>query len=643
MLSSIFLLAAAVQKDAPMVVDGALCHAERLMVATSSAAAETSIRDAGYKIIARFPDIGYVTVMVPPGAVPEARDRLRGRPGIARVDLDYAKKLAYTPNDPLWTNQWHMRTIKADQAWDRSLGAPVIIVAVIDTGLNVAHPDLAANVWVNIHEVPGNGIDDDGNGYIDDINGYDFANNDATLEDLGHGTPCAGLVGAIQDNGIGVSGVAPRAKIMGLKATNDNGLLFDSYLVPAYFYAASMGAKVLSMSYFSDRVSHAERLALDYCHRSGILPVAAAGNDDTLYPYYPAAYESVLAVAATGTGTDKAGFSDYGSWVDVAAPGVSLTTTATNGYTNGFGGTSGACPHVAGLAALLFASNPNATNHTVRAAIEDSATLVTQVPYGEYSNYGIIECRAAMSANLDTPAPPKPCVVRYVTPTNAEVLGQVPGTMRVYGRGFQEPRNIVARLDNTTVQVVRRSRDYIDLAMPNRTGNLAIVVDGRLVGTSRITSTTQVVYGACEAGTKGAMLYYGTGARMAFADGAAAICTRRNDGRIYVQSTFRRVVNAPAAANNGSSLLLRRRYTATTGGTENVYLYDWSSGSFPYGNFVLVRSGPVPTTWTTTSIPLTNLARFIDFEGTVYALIDTGGIDAGGELHLDQFNLVKPR
>jgi len=642
MLTSLIFLATA-QKDGPMVVDGALCHPERLMVELAGTQGETSIRDAGYKVIGRAPEIGYVTVKIPPGAVVEARNRLRGRPGIARVDLDHAKQLAYTPNDPLWTNQWHMRTIKADLAWDWGIGAPVIIVAVIDTGLNVNHPDLAANVWVNIHEIPGNNVDDDGNGYIDDINGYDFANLDATLEDLGHGTPCAGLVGAIQDNGIGGSGVAPRAKIMGLKATNDSGLLFDSYLIPAYFYAASMGAKVLSMSYFSDRVSNAERLALDYCERSGILPVAAAGNDDTLYPYYPAGYESVLAVAATGMTTDKASFSDYGSWVDVAAPGVSLTTTATNGYTNGFGGTSGACPHVAGLAALLFASNPSATNKTVRAAIEDSATLVTQSPYGEYSNYGIVDARGAMEAILTTPAPPKPCVARYITPTNAEVPGQIAGTMRIYGRGFQPPRNVVAKLDNTTVQIVRRSRDWVDLAMPNRTGNLVVTVDGLLVATSRITSTTTVVYPACEAGTKGAALYNGTYSKLAWADGAVATCERRNDGRIYVQSTFRRVVNAPAAANNGSSLVIRRRYAGTTTGTENIYLYDWSSGSFPYGNFVLVRTGGAQAAGTSHTIPLANLSRFIDFEGTVYALIDTTGVAAGGILQLDQLNMVKPR
>ena len=642
MLTSLVLLAMA-QSNGPMVVDGALCNAERLMVAVTDSRGEASISNAGYTIVRRSPEIGYVTVQIPPGSVVEARNRLRGRPGIARVDLDYAQQLAYTPDDPLWPNQWHMRTIKADLAWDWGLGAPVVIVAVIDTGLNVNHPDLAENVWVNIHEIPGNGIDDDLNGYVDDINGYDFANDDATLEDLGHGTPCAGLVAAIQDNGIGCTGVAPRAKIMGLKATNDNGLLYDSYLIPAYFYAASMGAKVLSMSYFSDRVSHAERLALDYCERSGILPVAAAGNDDTLYPYYPAGYESVLAVAATGTETNKASFSDYGSWVDVAAPGVNLTTTATNGYTNGFGGTSGACPHVAGLAALLFASNPNATNKTVRAAIEDTATLVNQSPYGEYSNYGIVDARAAMEAIMTTAAPPKACVARYLTPLNAEVTGQIPGTMRIYGRGFQEPRNVVARLDNTNVPIVRRSRDWVDLALPNRTGNLIVTVDGRLVITSKITSTTTVVYPACEAGTKGAALYSGTYSRMAFADSAPALCERRSDGRIYVQSTFRRVVNAPAAANNGSRLVIRRRYTGTTTGTENIYLYDWSSGSFPYGNFVLVRTGPIPTTWTSHTIPLTNLSRFIDFEGTVYALIDTTGVASGGVLQLDQLNLVKPR
>lgn len=635
--------------ELPIRVDGVLCNPGRLMVQISSPSGEQSIIQAGYQIIGRATPLGYVTVRVPLGEVASARSVLRGRPGVSRVELDHAKQLAYTPNDPLWPNQWHMRAIKADLAWDLGFGIPVT-VAVIDTGLDVTHPDLAANVWINEHEIPGNGIDDDGNGYIDDINGYDFANDDPTLEDpLAHGTSCAGIVGAVQDNGIGVTGVAPRAKLMGLKATNNSGFLYDSYLVPAYMYAAAMGVKVISMSYFSDRVSHAERLALDYCWSVGALPVAASGNDNTIYPYYPAAYEKVLSVAALNTSLQKASFSDYGTWVDVAAPGVSLTTTRPGGtYTNGFGGTSGACPHVAGLAALIMGSRPGITNVLARQIIEDTATPVIQEPLGEYANYGLVDAHAAMAAALGSLPPRKPGVVRYITPAAREAReplylgGRTPPT-RIYGRGFQPPANVSVKFRGSNVRIVERTRDYVDIDLPNSTGSLVITIDGRLAGSMTVNATNKITYGAVEAGTKDANLYHGTFARLYGVGGGVATCTTRSDGRIYVQSTFRRVTPYPAAATNGSQLVIRRRYTGTVGGTENVYLYDWSTGSFPYGNFVLVRSGAVPKSMTTHTINLTNLPRFIDFEGTVYAFIETTGVDATGQLELDQLNLAKPR
>lgn len=633
----------------PVVIDGALCSGNRLMVQISSPQGEVSIQQAGYEVIARHPLIDYVTVQVPQGQVAIARGSLKSKPGIARVDLDYAKQLAYTPNDQFWPNQWHMRTIKADRAWDLTFGVPTV-VAVIDSGVEVSHPDLIGNLWTNSHEIPANGIDDDLNGYIDDINGFDFVAMDGTIEDTnGHGTACSGLVGAVQDNAIGVTGVAPNARIMGLKALNNNGFLFDSYLVPAYFYAAANGAKVLSMSYFSDRVSNAERLALDYCWRRNVLPIAAAGNDNTIYPYYPAAYENVISVAATDQNNQRAGFSDYGTWVDVAAPGVSLWTTSIgNNYTGGFSGTSGACPQVAGLATLLFGTRENLTNAQVRAAIEDWSTPLSQDFIGEYCNYGLINAQASVSAVQTGATNVREAVVRYVTPGNAEAKPNASPTAirpptRIYGRSFMPPNNVVVTLNAANVPIVTRTRDYIDVNLPVNTGTLIVTVNGVRKFSSAITSTTQVKYGAVEAGTKGANLTEGNYLRMINADNIFATCTARGDGRIYLQSTFRLVRSSPASAVNGSSLTIRRRYRNSPGATERIYLYDWSSASFPYGNFVQINSQAVPTTMTTSTFNLTNLPRFIDFEGTVYAFIETSGVAADSTLELDQLVLNKPR
>ncbi|MBX7134319.1 MAG: S8 family serine peptidase [Fimbriimonadaceae bacterium] len=647
MLATYLLAASTLNTEKPIDVGGAQVNPERLMVQVNSDLAAKSIAEAGYEIIRRIPAIGYVVVRVPVGEVADGKKALSGRPGIARADFDYAKRPAYTPNDPLWGDQWHMRTIKADLAWDLSFGTATQ-VALIDTGLEVAHPDLAANIWVNSDEIAGNGIDDDGNGYIDDRNGYDFVYLDPVTDDpLGHGTACAGLIGAVQDNNTGVTGVAPRARIMGLKCCNNSGYLYDSYLVPAYIYAAHNGARVLSMSYFSDRVSHAERLGIDYCWTSNIVPVAAAGNENTNYPYYPAAYENVVSVAATNSSDNKAGFSNFGTWVDVAAPGTSLTTTATgNGYTGGFAGTSGACPHVAGLATLLFGANPSATNSQVRAAIEDTATAVNQAPYGEYCNFGKINSQAAMNAILGSPAPGKSPLVRYITPISAEPLVNranpaLTGTIRIYGRGFQAPRVLDVTLSGKKLKVVARSRDWIDVALPPVMGTLVVKVDGVTVATQAISSTTQTQYPAVEACTHGATLNNGTFARMVAADGQASTCGRRDDERIIVEASIRRVVAAPASAQNGSNLTIRRSYTG--GGTENIYLYNWSSASYPYGSFTLVYSGAAPSSMTTTTIPITGLSQFIDFEGSVYVYIDTTGVAAGGQLQLDQLMLVKPR
>ncbi|HZH98919.1 MAG TPA: S8 family peptidase, partial [Fimbriimonadaceae bacterium] len=544
------------------------------------------------------------------------------------------------PNDPKWPDQWHMRQIKADQAWDRSFGSNQITVAVMDTGVNTAHEDLAANIWVNTGEIAGNGIDDDGNGYIDDRNGYDFAYSDPIPNDVnGHGTACAGLVAAAQDNSLGGSGVAPRAKIMALKSSIDSGYFYDSANVPAYLYAADNGAKVLSMSFYSDRVSHAERQAIDYCWSRGVLPVAAAGNDNTVYSYYPAAYENTLSVAATTQNDSMAGFSNRGSWVDVAAPGTGLTTTsAGGGYTGAFGGTSGACPHVAGLAALIWGARPNLTVDRVRSIIEDTATPLSQAPFGEFSNYGLVNCKAAMDAALDGTTTVRTPLVRYVTPTGVstgflERTGTANVVSRVYGRGF-DGQGVMVTSGGVQARIVGQSRDWIDFILPPSAGGaLEVEVNNVSIATVVRPVVKTLTYPLIEAATQGATLTGGFAEALSV-DGAFVRCTRRNDGVIRMHSTFRRVEASPEM-----DLVLSRRYTGTKAGTENVYLYDWSSASYPYGNFVLLHSGRIPQNLSSSVIRVPDAARFRDFEGTLYLQIETSGTGPGAAAEYDLVQL----
>lgn len=630
------ILATLQPSELPITIGGALCNPRRLIVEARDLPGPALTR-LGARIVTRIPQIGYLVVESQPGRLQITKRALAATPGVEGVEFDYASRLAYEPNDTYWPNMWHFRTIGVDKAWDLSLGGPAV-VAVIDTGAEVTHPDLAGNIWVNQGEIPGNGIDDDGNGYTDDVNGYDFAYSDPSPNDVfGHGTACSGIVAAVQNNSQGVTGVAPKARIMVLKATNDSGYLYDSYLMPAYVYGADNGARVFSMSFFSDRVSAGERAAMDYAIAKDVLPVAAAGNASSVVPFYPGAYEGVLSVAATDGNNQRAWFSNYGSWVDVAAPGVGVYTTVPGGYTDGFAGTSAACPHVAGVAALMRGAKPSASAQQVRVAIEDTAQLLNQPPFGEFSNYGLVDARAALNALLNSPAPGKAPTVRYVTPITSDL---VPPrleltTARIYGRGFQAPRVLDVRLNGRSLKIMGRARDWIDFRLPPISGTLSIYVDGQKVRDVSVPAERRTVYPMTEANTSDGYLQGGFFEALN-PDGQVLTCTRASDGTITVQAVFRRV--RPAGSLN---LLLRRSYSGGLSGTERVYLYDWSSASYPYGNYIQLGSGSLPGSPTTTELAVGAPGRFIDPEGSVYALIVADNVQSSAQLLLDTLWLVR--
>ncbi len=618
-----------------ILMDGHPVHPHRLIVQADlsrfSLAASPGAK-GGMKVLRKFPEIGFATVEVS-GDLLSAKRALAQNSAVVRVDFDRAARLAYTPNDTLWPNMWHFPKIKAELAWDVSKGSSNTVIAVIDTGMNTAHEDLAANVWTNAGEIAGNGIDDDANGLVDDVEGYDFAYNDPIVDDFhGHGTACAGIAAAVQDNNKGISGVAPLARIMPLKATDNDGYLFDSYLIPSYMYAANMGAKVISMSYFSDRVSYGEKAALEYCVRKGILPVAAAGNANTIYSYYPAAYDMVLSVAATTQTDAKASFSDFGTWVDVAAPGVSLyATTAGGGYTSGFGGTSGACPHVAGLAALLRGAFPNASASTVRNAIEDSALLLNQAPFGEFSNYGRIDCQAALQA-MSIPISQKDPIVRYATPLGVPLpsAGHRPMDTVIAGRGLAKPRRVAVQHGRSGVPLFDQQRDWLKVPLTPNTAPLRVSVNGVNMASISVPSGARFAYPLIEGSTQGANLVGGFFQTLQ-PDGSVITVGRRSDGVIWMHGTFRRVL-----PDSRLKLVIRRSYVNGTGENETIQLYNWSTASYPYGSFDTLSTVPCPITPTTISIPIADIRPFLDDDRTVYLRILTGNtLPADAELRVD--------
>ena len=306
--------------------------------------------------------------------------RYRADPSVERVEKDWVCRLDRVPDDPRYGELWGLSRIAAPAAWNRTTGSREVVVAVIDTGVSRGHPDLAANIWTNAGEVPGNGLDDDHNGYVDDVNGWDFRNGDPDPDDsYGHGTHCAGTAGAVGGNGIGVTGVAWQVRIMPLKymqSGSDYG--FVSEAAEAILYANRMGADVLSCSWYEPDST----LVRDAIAASPALVVCSAGNnghDTDRTPQYPACYPlpQVVSVAATGPSDERASFSNYGAVsVDLGAPGVNVLSTSPGGGYAWLSGTSMAVPHVAGVAALSLSLNRSLSVFDLKRALLEGADPV---------------------------------------------------------------------------------------------------------------------------------------------------------------------------------------------------------------------------------------------------------------------------
>lgn len=270
------------------------------------------------------------------------------------------------------SREWNLNAIGAPEAWAAGYSGQGVTVAVIDTGVDLDHPDLVHNLFVNPGEVPGNGIDDDGNGFVDDVHGYDFADRDANPDDeSGHGTHVAGTIAATR-NGFGATGVAPDAKILPVRVLGSNGTGSTSAVAAGIRYAANLGADIINLS-LGGGYSGAIDAAIDYARSLGSLIVAAAGNESAAIPSFPARFSAsdsnVISVGAINSSGALAGFSnDVGGSgaIQVDAPGVGIFSTYVGGGYASLSGTSMASPHVAGLAALMLSSNPNLTSPAIR-------------------------------------------------------------------------------------------------------------------------------------------------------------------------------------------------------------------------------------------------------------------------------------
>ena len=352
-------------------------------------------------------------------------DFLSGRGPLSHVDEE--EQVLLESNDPFYSSAgswgqsyddlWWLKRVRADQAWSYTRGTGAT-VAVIDTGLDYTHPDIAGALWSNPSEASGlPGVDDDHNGFVDDVNGWDFYNWDNDpRDDQGHGTHVAGIIGARADNGIGIAGVAPESKIIPIKVLNSKGSGFVSDVIDAIYYAANLGAQVINMSlgvlksFLSKTLRSAFEKAVAYAKAKGTVVVAAAGNDNSrVENSYPAGIRDVVAVGAIEPVTDqRAWFSNFGKLLDLVAPGVDVLSLKASGVSFGLSsvvdpnyvrasGTSMASPVVAGVAALLRARNASLTYDQVVSILRSSAVDLGTASFDSFYGYGLVDALGAVT------------------------------------------------------------------------------------------------------------------------------------------------------------------------------------------------------------------------------------------------------
>jgi subtilisin family serine protease len=328
--------------------------------------------------------------------------------------------------------------IDATDAWGISTGSRDMIVAVIDTGIDYFHEDLRANMWVNSREIPGNGIDDDGNGFVDDVYGYDFVSNDSSpFDDHFHGTHVSGIIGATGNNGIGVVGVCWNVQLMAVKAFNEQGSGDIATAVAAIHYAIANGARVINASWSSSDRSRALEDAVEEARAAGVVFVAAAGNSHTSNPFYPAAYDSVLAVASINNKGEMSPFTNFGKHVDLSAPGEQILSTIPDSRYDSISGTSMSTPYVAGAAALILSRHPEFTPAQVANILKNTTDYVPS-----YSYIGSGRLNVFKALQVDVPLPDAdlkaPAVVQgKVTFTGTAASDHFHHYALFYGTGVQ--------------------------------------------------------------------------------------------------------------------------------------------------------------------------------------------------------------
>ena len=349
--------------------------------------------------------------------------RYARHPSVEAVEMNRLNRpcAEIVPNDPNYGEQWNLALMNMPQAWGIEQGNPEVTVAVVDGGVDMQHPEFRSQLWRNVGEIPGNGVDDDGNGYVDDLNGWDFSdaptlpgNGDSTVRDnapedeIGHGTQVSGIIGAAANNGIGIAGIAWRCRLMPLRADfkyGGGGYLQNDDVAAAIVYAADNGAQVINMSLGDTVNAFIIEDAVAYAYARGCVMVAAAGNAGTVGSWYPAGLKTVISVAWLTKERQLNSDSNFGATIDIAAPGDEILSTDLNGGYQNSSGTSIAAAHVSGVAALVRAANPDYTNAEVRETLvrtADPLFISGLVGAGSLNAYAALTAPTALIVQINT-------------------------------------------------------------------------------------------------------------------------------------------------------------------------------------------------------------------------------------------------
>jgi thermitase len=346
----------------------------------TSAKVDKVKKELGLATVGQIAELGVQKMKVRPGDEQKLIEKLRSDPAVEYAEPNYILYAMPTyPNDTYYFWQWGLPQIQAPAAWDIVTATVPVTIAIVDTGVDLTHPDFSCPGKLTA--------------------GWDFVNNDSDpSDDYGHGTHVAGIAAACTNNSTGVAGVSWGARIMPVKVLGSSGSGSVDNVAQGIIYAADNKAQVINMSLGGYGLENDQTFinAIVYAYSKGCLLVAAGGNGGISTPMYPAAYTHVIAVAATDSSDNRAGFSNYGSYIDVAAPGVSIYSTERYGSYGYMDGTSVATPFVSGLAALVWFANPSLTNDQVENIIESTADDLYPPGRDDYFGWGRINAATAV-------------------------------------------------------------------------------------------------------------------------------------------------------------------------------------------------------------------------------------------------------